>query len=582
MNKLTVVLAAAFSLVATASDVHHFSGDLDTGETVNVPESAAVTFTAWVKIDGWGKGEKPFPYVIRTPSFYLHLAPSLSGNGLADVTIGVVSSLGSGGWGFEQVVSTGEWVHVAAAIGKTSGSDGLPALWINGEPANTQRTGYGCTLPDVFCGGTATLGNSGANGGRPFDGYISDVRYETNILSAAEIAALARTTPEGRSPKRVVPVCHDELPVVDLTDDSSRQIVIAAGTATEYQGHPTTLLAPDGKTMFCVWTHGHGGECGPMARSDDGGATWTRIDSMLPSQYAFHRNCPTLQIVPGPDGEGVNFCVFSANCQKNTGGGLGILMSRDHGRSWWVVPPATHLSAGMPPTGLIVLKDGTSALFGQRFKSKDKAQDRHDDDQEVWMSVTKDGGFTWNKPRIVASVSRKNLCEPFAIRSPEGNEIALLMRENRHDSRSMVCFSRDEGRTWTTPVDTCWGLTGDRHEGVLLPDGRLLIAFRDRALGSSTWGQYVAWVGTYDDLRNGRPGQYRIHLLKDWGGTRYGGHRGDTGYSGVEVLPDGMIVCTTYVKFWTDSRLQSVVSVRFRMEETDRKLFHMQKTRMHE
>ena len=177
----------------------------------------------------------------------------------------------------------------------------------------------------------------------------------------------------------------------------------------------------------------------------------------------------------------------------------------------------------------------------------------------------------------MASVSQKNLCEPFVIRSPDGKEIALLMRENRHESRSMVCFSHDEGRTWTTPVDTCWGLTGDRHEGVLLPNGRLLVAFRDRALGSSTWGQYVAWVGTYDDLRNGRSGQYRIHLLRNWSGTKYGGHVGDTGYSGVEVLPDGMIVCTTYVKYRPDPCLQSVVCTRFRIDETDRKLAYMQK-----
>ena len=121
------------------------------------------------------------------------------------------------------------------------------------------------------------------------------------------------------------------------------------GTPKVYQGHPTTLLTPDGKTLFCVWTIKHGGGCGPAARSDDGGRTWTRIDDLLPAQYKFHRNCPTLQTVPRPDGSGVNFCVFSANCQPETGGGLGILMSRDNGKSWWVTPPAPHLSAGMPP-----------------------------------------------------------------------------------------------------------------------------------------------------------------------------------------------------------------------------------------
>ena len=242
------------------------------------------------------------------------------------------------------------------------------------------------------------------------------------------------------------------------------------------------------------------------------------------------------------------------------------------------MPPATHLSAGMPPTGFLPLKDGTCALFGQLFKSKDKAKDRPTDDQAVWMSVSKDGGATWGPSRIVAQKENKNLCEPFALRSPDGGEIALLLRENRHTARSLMCFSRDEGKTWTEPEDTCWGLTGDRHEGVQLPDGRWVIAFRDRALKSSTYGQYVAWVGTYDDIRNGRPGQCRIHLLKSWSGLKdangkpLGGWLGDTGYSGVELLPDGTIVCTTYSRHWPDARKSSVVSTRFKIDEIDARL----------
>ena len=364
----------------------------------------------------------------------------------------------------------------------------------------------------------------------------------------------------------------DELPIVDISQEASRQTVIAEGTPDLYQGHPTTLLAADGKTMFCVWTTNHGGPCGPAARSGDGGRTWTRIDDQLPAEYRNHRNCPTLQTVPRPDGSGVNYCVFSANRVKGTGGGLGILMSRDLGKNWQVMPPATHLSAGMPPTGFLPLKDGTCALFGQIRKNPKVKTDRPTDDQSVWMSVSKDGGATWGASRIIAQKENKNLCEPFALRSPDGGEIALLMRENRHTARSMMCFSRDEGKTWTEPVDTCWGLTGDRHEGVQLPDGRWVIAFRDRALKSSTFGQYVAWVGTYDDIRNGRPGQCRIHLLKHHSSKEYGWSMFDTGYSGVELLPDGTIVCTTYSKHWPDARKSSVGSTRFKIEEIDARL----------
>ena len=43
----------------------------------------------------------------------------------------------------------------------------------------------------------------------------------------------------------------------------------------------------------------------------------------------------------------------------------------------------------------------------------------------------------------------------------------------------------------------------------------------------------------------------------------------DLGYPGVELLPDGTIVATTYLKYWDDERKHSVVSTRFSLAETD-------------
>ena len=359
----------------------------------------------------------------------------------------------------------------------------------------------------------------------------------------------------------------DQLPIVDITGDAFRQTVIAQGTPEIYQGHPTTVLSQDGKTLYCVWTYNHGGACGPMARSDDFGKTWVRLDDTLPPSYsATHRNCPTLQAITTPDGSERRLVIFS-----NLRGGLGILMSRDDGNSWYEIPPAKQCCSAMPPTGLMPLKDGTTAIFGQVRNDPNVKTDRAADDQSIWMSVTKDGGFSWGDARVVAHKEGRNLCEPFALRSPDGSEICLLMRENRHIANSFMCFSSDEGQTWTEPVETPWGLSGDRHEGIQLPDGRFLIAFRDRTPHSSTCGQYMAWVGTYEDIRNNRPGQYRIHLIKhyagEWDGIATG--NGDTGYSGVELLPDGSIICTTYVHYMPDHNLSSVVCTRFTMDEID-------------
>ncbi len=59
-----------------------------------------------------------------------------------------------------------------------------------------------------------------------------------------------------------------DLPFVDISGETDRQAITAAGTKPVFQGHPTTLLMPDKKTLFAVWSINHGGSAGPMARND--------------------------------------------------------------------------------------------------------------------------------------------------------------------------------------------------------------------------------------------------------------------------------------------------------------------------
>ena len=80
--------------------------------------------------------------------------------------------------------------------------------------------------------------------------------------------------------------------------------------------------------------------------------------------------------------------------------------------------------------------------------------------------------------------------------------------------------------------------------------------------GSSTNGHFVAWVGRYEDIVEGRDGQYRLRLLE------HHGRSGDCGYPGLEILPDGTFVATTYVVYKPGEQ-SSVVSVRFKLSEID-------------
>ena len=122
-------------------------------------------------------------------------------------------------------------------------------------------------------------------------------------------------------------------------------------------------------------------------------------------------------------------------------------------------------------------------------------------------------------------------------------------------------FSNDEAATWSEPREVPLSLTGDRHTAKYAPDGRLFISFRDMAEGDPWKGDWVAWVGTYDDIVNGRDGQYLVRLMdnKDsW----------DSTYPGVEVLPDGTIVTTTY-GHWEAGKEPFIVSVRLKLKELD-------------
>ncbi len=72
------------------------------------------------------------------------------------------------------------------------------------------------------------------------------------------------------------------IPVIDLTGetnraDLNRHVVLSQGTAADDWQHPHMLLMPDGKTIFATWTRGHGGTCGYLKRSDDGGRTWSQL-----------------------------------------------------------------------------------------------------------------------------------------------------------------------------------------------------------------------------------------------------------------------------------------------------------------
>lgn len=341
------------------------------------------------------------------------------------------------------------------------------------------------------------------------------------------------------------------IPVIDISGETHRQVIAAAGTETEYRGQVNTVLMADGKTMLATWSIGHGGRCGPLIKSVDGGLTWSGL-LVTPKNWGQISSCPC--IFRMRDSKCVErLFVFAGRGKHHSS------MSEDGGNTWTPMKETGLFKPG-GNTAIIPIDNGRRHLLLMQRGPTDAPRDEMPN--AVWQAVSSDGGLTWKDYRKVCEVQGAVPCEPDLIRSPNGKQIACIMRENSRRFQSLVMFSDNEGTTWSRVHELPASLTGDRHVSCFTDDGRLVVVFRDRAMGSPTYGHYVAWMGTYDDIRYGRSGQYRIKLLHSHAGA-------DCGYSGLERLPDGTMVATTYIKYRPGQKKHSIVSVRFKPGEID-------------
>ena len=343
------------------------------------------------------------------------------------------------------------------------------------------------------------------------------------------------------------------IPTIDLAAEKHRQVLVDR-EAGQYLGHVTTVLLEDNRTMIAVYPKGHGRGPIVMKRSLDGGKTWSKR-LPVPDNWATSQEVPTIHRVIDP--QGVKRLIMFSGLYP-----IRMAVSEDDGKEWTPLKKIGDFGGIVTMGCLARLTSGDYlALFHDdgRFLKKDGKRSKF----FVYKTLSQDGGLTWSAPEVIAAHPQAHLCEPGIIRSPNGRQLAVLLRENSRRLNSFLILSNDEGKTWSQPVELPASLTGDRHTGVYTSDGRLFISFRDTTHVSPTKGDWVGWVGTYDDIVQGREGQYRVRLMDN--------HKsGDCAYPGVEILPDDTIVATTY-GHWKAGQPPYIVSVRLKLSELDQK-----------
>lgn len=353
------------------------------------------------------------------------------------------------------------------------------------------------------------------------------------------------------------------IPTIDLSDEVDRHVVIDRDSS-RYFGHPSTILMDDGKTIYCAYSISHGGAPLFLKKSLDGGLTWSDY-LPVPANAEQLGNCPFLFNLE--DSAGNERLLMMVGGDDGVENGMWQASSYDGGQTWsdYINNGCTSIVAS--PT-MYAVDEGKKLLIWHHASSEggrviETGSQKGRGALDILQSESIDGGKTWGNTHVVCEIEDAAVCEPAVVLSPDKKVMACLIRENTRRLNSVVIFSEDEGQNWSKAVELPASLTGDRHEPKYTEDKKyLLVVFRDMAEQSSTYGSFVLWVGTFDDIVNGREGLCRVKLLHQYGEKNW-----DTGYGGLERLPDGTFIATTYVRYKEEDKHNSIVSVRFTMND---------------
>ena len=409
---------------------------------------------------------------------------------------------------------------------------------------------------------TTLAGCTGYNSRLPF--------YDMNIYDLS-------TMPEGTAAE--YKYMYDQI-IVDTADKESN----VSGKDSLYLGHPDNVLLDNGD-ILTAYPVGHGKGETLFKISKDDGLTWTEHTDPLPNSFKLTDETPTIYKLDFTDGDqklliasgrpgwgkaaGQGFDV-SLSTSKTNGSCDGKVWSEhnnyysDHAVDGYVAPDGQFEA--------IVAFASLTQVFENGIPTDKWMAIFHDYSFNVlktFLTFDENDEMVWTYPERVINDEYREMektlgfCEPEVVRSPDGKELAMIFRTNGRTANSHVIFSTDEGTTWGKPQPLSRELNGDRHKAEYDPvSGKLIITYRainwkegqlheKPAMFSRGW---VAWVGDYDDLhaKDQGKGDFMIKLAHTYDGNQktpetYAAI--DTGYSGLTIDENGLIVVSSYGKF---------------------------------
>ncbi|MDY5271576.1 glycoside hydrolase domain-containing protein [Tractidigestivibacter sp.] len=395
-------------------------------------------------------------------------------------------------------------------------------------------------------------------------GVVSGVSRGTAVIHVKNEAA-GYAEDVNVTVKKRIPISNT-LREVSLPPENLTDVHKSEDTSNQYFGQPDMVRTKDG-TLITAFPQGHGKGPLIMKVSEDRGETWTEKTD-LPQSWAGSQETPTMYTLAREDGsERIMLITACPGWGTDSAGnqyGWNTSYSDDGGKTWseyrhWHSkrPDGSNNDAIVAMSSLVQLHDESGRPIQKwlgTFHNHDYVN------YKTYLTFDENGDERWSDPVPLIPEHRSieqtyQMCEIGLFRSPDGRRIVGLARSQSHNNPATLIYSDDEGETWSEPMDLPGSLAGERHKAAYDPvSGRLLVTFREICYdqnnngafdGANDWlaGDWVAWVGTYDELMNQEDGDYRIRLAEDWANNRYSG---DTGYAGVATFDDGTFVMDSY------------------------------------